>query len=65
MKAAIPYDFSDDDRRAIARFLGQDENATHIQCVAWAREQLRTTLVVMAAAKPRPKPDTTEGAARA
>lgn len=52
MKASIPYEFSDQDRRAIARFLGQDEKATHIQCVAWAREQLRVTLGLMADAKP-------------
>ncbi len=55
MRAAIPYVFTDQDRALIGRFLGQHEKASHIQCVAWAREQLRVTLGVMASANP-PKP---------
>jgi hypothetical protein len=54
MKAAVSFDFSDADRRLVARFLGQDALATHVQCIAWARAQLRGSLNVMAEGKPRP-----------
>lgn len=54
MKAAVLYDFSEADRRNIARFLGFHGLASHIQCTAWAREQLRATLAVLAQVQPRP-----------
>lgn len=47
MKASVPFDFDERDRRAIARFLGYDGLASHVQCVAWAREQMRVSLLVM------------------
>lgn len=54
MKVSVTVDFTDIDRRAVARFHGYDGLAAHIQCVAWARAQVRLTLDVMATAKPRP-----------
>lgn len=47
MKASIPFEFDEKDRRAIARFLGHDGLASHVECVAWGREQMRVSLLVM------------------
>jgi hypothetical protein len=54
MKAAIAFEFSERDRQAVARFLGRDGLASHIECVAWAREQLRGSLTLMARVAERP-----------
>lgn len=56
MKASIPFEFTAADRLAVARFLGYDGLASHVQCVAWARHQVRGSLTIMAAAPPRPLP---------
>lgn len=53
MKVAVPFEFTDEDRQLVARFLGYERPATHIECAAWARGQLRGALAVMATAKPR------------
>ncbi len=54
MKVAVPFEFTDEDRHLVARFLGYERPATHIECAAWARGQLRGSLAVMAQARPRP-----------
>lgn len=54
MKVTIPFEFTDADRRSIARFLGHDLPARHIECVAWARHQVRSTLELMAQVTPSP-----------
>lgn len=56
MKVAVPFDFTDQDRQLVARFLGYERPATHIECAAWARGQLRGSLAVMATASSRPLP---------
>ena len=54
MKVASTVEFTDADRRNVARFHGNDGLASHIQCVAFAAHQIRTALNVLAHAKPRP-----------
>jgi hypothetical protein len=57
MKVSVPFEFTDTDRQLVARFLGYERPATHIECAAWARGQLRGSLAVMAVApKLRPFP---------
>jgi hypothetical protein len=56
MKVAGPCEFTDQDRQLVARFLGYERPATHIECMAWARGQLRGSLAVMATAPKRPWP---------
>ncbi len=56
MKVAVPFEFTDEDRQLVARFLGYERPATHIECAAWARGQLRGSLAVMSTAAARPLP---------
>jgi len=56
MKVAVPFEFTDQDRQLVARFLGYERPATHIECAAWARGQLRGSLAVMAVAALKPLP---------
>lgn len=55
MKVSVPFEFTDGDRQLVARFLGYERPATHIECAAWARGQLRGSLAVMAAAPKQPR----------
>lgn len=54
MKVSITVDFTEADRRNVARFHGNDGLASHIQCVAWSAQRVRASLNVLAQAKPRP-----------
>lgn len=54
MKASVPFEFTDADRTLIGRFLGKTGMASHIECVAWSRHQLRASLTVMAQAPALP-----------
>lgn len=53
MKVSTTVDFTEADRRNVARFHGNDGLASHIQCVAWSAQQIRGSLNVMAQAGPR------------
>lgn len=55
MRVNIPYDFTDVERAAVARFRGYDRPATPAECVAWSRQLLRSHLVILAAVPVRPR----------
>lgn len=42
MKVNTTTQFTDEHRRLVARFLGQDGLASHIQCSAWAKQQIES-----------------------
>lgn len=51
MKVSATVEFTDVDRGLIARFLGKDGLASHIECVAWVRQQALTSVRVLAEAE--------------
>jgi len=51
MKVQATVEFSDEARRLVARFLGQDGLASHTYCVAWAKSSVASSLAVLAVAE--------------
>jgi len=51
MKVTATVTFSDEQRRLVARFLGQDGMATRHYCIAWAKSQVACSLAVLAVAE--------------
>lgn len=51
MKVETTVEFTDEQRRLIARFIGQDGLAPHIYCAAWVKCQVMSSLAVLAEAE--------------
>lgn len=51
MKVSATVDFTNDERGLIARFLGKDGLASHIECMAWMKQQTQVSLRVLAEAE--------------
>lgn len=51
MKVSATVTFTDEHRRLVARFLGRDGLASHIDCVAWVKCQAMASLATLAEAE--------------
>lgn len=51
MKVSATFDFSDEHRRLVGRFLGRDGLASHIDCVAWMKCQTASSLATLTLAE--------------
>jgi len=51
VKVSATVEFSDEQRRLVARFIGQDGLASHIYCEAWVKCQVMSSLAVLAEAE--------------